>query len=174
MKVIKSKTDQKTIENDLGIQIQKDSVYALIENGFPPINDCINIVFESYNKQEVRLLLSKAGYFKKSNNHILGKKGEELELIHLKDIRYFEGINNDTYIHTKGNEYSTKLKLYELEEMYKSKLFIRISKSYIVSLHHISKIKPTFNGKLTLELNNGIQLEVTRHYIKEFRYILGM
>lgn len=174
MKIIKSKMDENIIINDLGLSLDNDSPYALIESGFASEDDCINIVFTSYNKVLVRDLLSKAGYFTKSNNHILGKQNDQMELIHLKDIAYFEGINNDTYIHTKDMEYSTKLKLYEIDEMYQNRLFIRISKSYIVSLHHISKIKPTFNGKLNLELHNGVQLEVSRHYIKKFRNLLGM
>ena len=71
-------------------------------------------------------------------------------------------------------EFIIKEKLYELELKLQDRLFARISKSYIISIYQIEKIKPTFNGKLNLILSSREQLEVSRHYIADFRKILGM
>lgn len=146
----------------------------LIQKGFEPIVDAINIVFDSYNPIMIKELMNKSGYFKTQKHHLIGKKDNEMELIHLKNIVYIEGINNDTYVHTKSDEYLIKDKLYELESKLMDQLFVRVSKSYIVSINYISKIKPTFNGKLLLIMENGIELEVSRHYISNFRSVLGM
>jgi len=150
------------------------SSYSLIEQGYPTEKDSINIVFEEYKVKDIQDLLSKSGYFKTQKNHLVCKKDEELSLIHKNDVLYIEGVNNDTYVHTIDNEYTIKQKLYELEITLQEDLFVRISKSYIASINHINKIKPTFNGKLLLVLDNGVKLEVTRHYIHNFRKILGM
>lgn len=174
MKIIRTSKETDQVINDLNLIMNNDSFFVLVEDGFETVPGLINIVFKDYNTSLIRDLLMKAGYYSSNSNHILGKINDELELIKLKDIVYFEGVNNDTYVKTSTNEYITKLKLCEIEELYHTKLLVRISKSFIVSLHHIKKIKPTFNGKLILVLDNGDSLEVTRHYIKNFRNMLGM
>lgn len=174
MKLIRSNVDQKQMEKELNIVIDDSSIFTLIEKGFDPVEDCINIIFSTYNPTNIKEMMNKSGYFKTQTEHIVGKTEQGLELISIKDIIYIEGINNDTYFHTKDKEYSIKDKLYELEIKLQDKLFVRISKSYIVSIAHINKIKPTFNGKLLLILNNNVQLEVSRHYLSDFRKVLGM
>lgn len=38
----------------------------------------------------------------------------------------------------------------------------------------IAKIKPTFQGKLILVMDNQQKLEVTRHYLPSFKQYLGL
>lgn len=174
MKIIRSKTDTKAIIKDLGLILDDKSSFALIESSMQCEDDCINIVFSEYNPTKIKELINKSGYYKTQKNHLVGKKDQDLELVSINDVVYIEGINNDTYAHTKDSEYLLKDKLYELEAKLQDKLFVRVSKSYIVSINHIKKIKPTFNGKLLLIIESNIQLEVSRHYISDFRKILGM
>lgn len=154
----------------LGIEIDDRSEFVLVESGFDVEPGFINIVFK--NPLDIPRLLTSANYYK-SKNHLLGKKDEDHHLIQVRDVIYIEGINNDTYVYTKDNSYLIKDKLYELEKSLHDKKFVRVSKSFMVSINHIDKIKPTFNGKLLLKLSNGQSLEVSRHYIKSFRNYLG-
>lgn len=174
MKIIRSQTATTTILSDLDLIIDNTSSFVLIEKGFETLANCINIIFEEYSIPLIKELLSKSGYYKTQKDHLIGKHDDDLELIRIDDIVYIEGINNDTFIHTINKEYSVKDKLYELESKLQDRLLVRISKSYIVSINHINKIKPTFNGKLLLILDNNISLEVSRHYITAFRQVLGM
>lgn len=174
MRKIKSNTDQNKIVEDLNIILDDTSDFVLIEEGMAPVEDCINIVFSTYNVNKIRDLLKESGYYKQSSAYLIGKNDQDLELVHTNDIVYIEGINNDTFLHTIDQEFLSKQKLYELEAQLIDKLFIRISKSYIVSVSKIKKIKPTFNGKLLLIMSNNVKLEVSRRYLGDFRKLLGM
>jgi DNA-binding LytR/AlgR family response regulator len=174
MRVINTKLDLSTIQKDLNIIMDETSEYSLIEHGMETVPNCINIIFKEYSPKMILELLKESGYFKTSVSHLIGTSGDGIELIPLNEVIYIEGINNDTFIHTKNHEFSAKQKLYELESSLKQKMFVRVSKSYIVSISKIKKIRPTFNGKLLLLMNEGTNLEVTRHYIGDFRKILGM
>ncbi len=174
MKIIKTNLDLETIKQYLAIEINESSHFALIEKGFEPVTNSINIVFDKENLSEARNLLMESGYYSSDTLHLVGKKNDEIHIVKLEDILYIEGINNDTYLHTMNEEYQIKQKLYELETLLFDKQFIRISKSYIVSIQKIKNIKPTFQGKLILKLENKTELEVTRHYLQGFRSYLGM
>ena len=171
MKEIRSNIPKEELVSEFLLVENNESHYALIESGFPTVENCINIVFG--NKNEIPYLLNKAHYYE-SKSHLFGKSNDELNMIQVKDVIYIEAVNNDTYIYTKENSYLVKDKLYELEKTLYEKKFVRISKSFIVSINHIEKIKPTFNGKLMLKLDNKQSLEVTRHYLSAFRTYLGL
>lgn len=175
MRYINSNANQDHLVIELNLSMNQNSIYALVEKGKIGYPNLINIYFDPENLSHAKELLTKSNYYQTTNIiHLLAKKDEEVHLIPYKDILYIEGINNDTFIHTSSSEYQSKEKLYELEQSLFSKKFIRISKSYIVSIQKVVKIKPTFNGKLSLVLENGTKLDVSRHYIQSFKKYLGM
>jgi DNA-binding LytR/AlgR family response regulator len=170
MKLIRTKLEQDKLIKDNLIELDESSKYVLIEKGMESEPGFINIVFE--REQEISSLLTIANYYK-SRNFILGKRNEELIPVQVQDIIYIEGLNNDTFVYTKNDTFTVKEKLYELEKVLYDQKFVRVSKSFIASIKHIERIKPTFNGKLLLIMSNDLQLEVTRHYLKAFRDYLG-
>lgn len=175
MKELRTTMKKDIIIETLQLQMDPSSSYCLIENGQVGIENMINIYFDPNKLDLAKQLLKDSGYYDKEPvHHIIGKKDGDRHIIPLKDIIYIEGINNDTYIHTQTDMYDVQEKLYQLEERLPHKQFIRISKSYIVSLYRIKKIKTSFQGKLKLILVNGTTLDVTRHYVKAFKHVLGM
>lgn len=175
MKELYTTQNKETIIETLQLQIDPSSSYCLVENGQPGIENMINIFFDPNKLDLTKQHLKDCGYYVKDPiHHIIGKKDGDRHIIPLKDIIYIEGINNDTYIHTYKEMYDIQEKLYQLEERLPDNQFIRISKSYMVSLYRIEKIKTSFQGRLKLILVNGITLDVTRHYVKAFKHVLGM
>jgi len=61
------------------------------------------------------------------------------EKIYLKDICYVEGLKNYVTIHLPKQKIITYSTLKHIEDSLPTGVFIKIHKSYIVSLHHISK-----------------------------------
>ena len=74
----------------------------------------------------------------------------------------------------RAQHYMIKQPLYQLEEILKPYYFVRIGKSFIVSVSKIKYIKTTINAKLDLELINGVHLEVSRSFVKKFKNALGI
>ena len=116
------------------------------------------------------------------NDHFLQKKGMTLTgqkagrtyVVDLSDVLYIEGLQRETFAYTDHLGLQLNRKLYQLQEELYPRQFIRISKSYLVNLAKVEQIAPSFNGRLTLILKNGIQLEVSRSYAPHFRKAIGM
>jgi DNA-binding LytR/AlgR family response regulator len=62
------------------------------------------------------------------------------EKIHFKDILYIEGMENYVVIHTLSQKFVTLLRMKTVEETLPASDFIRIHKSFIVSVRAISSI----------------------------------
>jgi len=69
------------------------------------------------------------------------KCGNKYEKIYFEDILYVEGMQNYVTIFTDKGKYLTLLNLKSLEQNLHSELFIRVHKSYIVSIRKIEGIE---------------------------------
>lgn len=69
------------------------------------------------------------------------KCGSKYEKIYFKDILYIQGTQNYVTIYTHKGKYMTLLYLKNLEENLDSQAFIRVHKSYIVSIDKIEGIE---------------------------------
>ncbi|HXB06548.1 MAG TPA: LytTR family DNA-binding domain-containing protein [Puia sp.] len=67
--------------------------------------------------------------------------GSKYEKIYLNQILYIEGMQNYITLHTEKGKYVTLLYLKNLEENLDAKAFIRVHKSYIVSIDKIEAIE---------------------------------
>ena len=59
--------------------------------------------------------------------------------------------------------------MYILEQTLTDRNFVRVSKSFLVNIAHISFIKPMLNSKLKLIMGNKDVVEVNRTYVKTFK-----
>ncbi|MBR5312945.1 MAG: LytTR family transcriptional regulator DNA-binding domain-containing protein [Clostridia bacterium] len=107
-------------------------------------------------------------------NTVAGVHGEETCFVPLKDILYFESVENRVFFYTDGEMYEMSAKLYQLEEKLQNSKFARISKSTIANLNKFHSIKPEKNSRLTATLMNGEKLVVSRQYIGEIKKKLGV
>ena len=86
------------------------------------------------------------------------KCGTKYEKIHFADILYVEGMQNYITIYTQKGKYITLLYLKNLEQNLDSKLFIRVHKSYIVS---ISKIEGIEGNEIFIQSH---RIPISRNY----------
>lgn len=94
--------------------------------------------------------------------------------LNLKDIYYFESVDDNSYIYTKSDVYNTQYKLYKIEEFVKNTSFVRISKSCIVNITKMKSVKPFLNGRFEATLLNGEKLIINRHYVAGFKKKFGI
>lgn len=92
--------------------------------------------------------------------------------ISVSDIFYIESVDNKSFIYTQNKVYETRQKLYELEDLLKSKRFLRISKSTLLNLMKISSIKPALNGRFMAVLYSGEETIISRKYVPELKKAL--
>lgn len=107
-------------------------------------------------------------------NTVAGSKDGAVSFISLKDIYYFESVDNKTFFYTKDDVYEIKSRLYELEEKLSNTTFVRISKSVIANLRKLKSIKRTKGARLEALLSNGEKLLVSRQYVNDIKIKLGV
>ncbi|MCI9448026.1 MAG: LytTR family transcriptional regulator [Lachnospiraceae bacterium] len=73
----------------------------------------------------------------------------------------------------RKNRYVLDKPLYELEHMLDLH-FVRISKSAIVNIGHISHVEASLNGTMELVMKNGITDYISRSFRKAFKERLGL
>ena len=87
----------------------------------------------------------------------------------LETVIYFEAVDERVFAYTKERVYEMKLRLYELENAYADRHFIRCSKSFIINLMKLESISPALNGRFTAHMRNGEKIIISRQYVPALR-----
>ena len=104
---------------------------------------------------------------------IKGEYEKEAFYVDLKDILYFESVDSKTFIYTKERVLTAELRLYEIEKRLSEKNFFRCSKSVVVNLGKIVKLKPEISRNIIATLDNGEAVVISRRYVSELKRIIG-
>jgi len=102
------------------------------------------------------------------------KKGFEIHVVPLQDVRYFKSANIYVELHLKDHRkeiYDKSIK--QLIPLLPSSYF-RIHKSYIVNIDSIEKILTLGGGDYSVILKSGDQLPVSRQRITELKKLLDL
>lgn len=81
------------------------------------------------------------------------------------DIYYFESIDKKTFVYCEKTVYRTEYRLYEILQQLSNSGFVQISKSCIVNINMLDRIKSLPNSRIEATLKNGERVNVTRKYI---------
>lgn len=97
-----------------------------------------------------------------------------ITLLDIKDVYYFESVDNKVFAYCEKQVYEVRKKLYELESELDGTDFLRISKSTIVDLSKIGHLAAAFNGRLEAKLKNGETIVISRQYVPALKKKLGL
>ena len=115
-----------------------------------------------------------ANYVRAYGQIITGKLNGEIVKVNIRDILYFESVDDNTFIYTRDKVLTSVLKLYEIEEQFDKDLFFRCSKSVIINLNKITKLKPEITRNILATLVNGEVIVISRRYAPELKKKLGI
>lgn len=107
-------------------------------------------------------------------NRIVGLKNDEISLLEPDDIIRFCTSDKKVFAKTIEDEYLLRLRMYELEERFRSTTFIRISQGELINLDYVKKLDLSFKGTIALEFTNGDISYVSRRSLKNFKKLLGL
>ena len=96
---------------------------------------------------------------------LIGACNDRTYQFRLETVFYFEAVDERVFAYTKERVYEMKLRLYELENAYTDKHFIRCSKSFIINLMKLESISPALNGRFTAHMKNGEKIIISRQYV---------
>ena len=113
-----------------------------------------------------------AAFVKSRQGSLSGTMDAKRYEIAVADICYIESVDGKTFLYTSDGVFETASRLYELEELLKTKHFLRISKAMLVNLMKIQSIQPAFNGRFTAVLRTGEKIIISRSYVKALKAAL--
>ncbi len=108
-------------------------------------------------------------------------KGEELSgmvreqhmvRFRLEDVYYFEALDEKVFAYTGNQVCEIKMRLYEVEELYRAHHFVRCSKSVVMNLMLLESISPAMNGRFFAHMKNGEKLIISRQYAPKLKKIV--
>ena len=111
---------------------------------------------------------------KNAQDKLLGYQNDEIHRLLLKDIYYFETVDQHSFFYCRDQIYETKMRLYEFEEYVSNSKFFRASKSTVVNAKKISHVKPSLSGRFEIYMDNGEELSVSRQFVPELKKQIGL
>ncbi|MBR0600365.1 LytTR family DNA-binding domain-containing protein [Sinanaerobacter chloroacetimidivorans] len=100
---------------------------------------------------------------------VIGYENSNIHRINPMNIYYFEAVDNKVFIYCKEKVYESKLKLYEIEEVFSNSDFLRVAKSVILNIKKITYLSPAFSGRFEATLDNGEKTIISRQYVSDLK-----
>ena len=113
-------------------------------------------------------------YIKRYKAYIPATKDGEGLNVALNAILYIESVDKKTFIYTENKVLMTDKRLYELEDLLDKRDFFRCSKSTIIHLDKVVKLKPEITRNILATLTNGENIVVSRRYAGELKQLLRL
>ena len=105
---------------------------------------------------------------------ISGTEDGNTYIVYPNDIFYIESVDKKTFIYTEDKVLSTDKRLYELEEILDNRDYFRCSKSVIINLNKVVKLKPEITRNILATLSNDEVVVISRRYATELKKLLGI
>ena len=113
-------------------------------------------------------------YIRRFDERLMASENGNTYNVSLEEILYIESVDKKTFLYTTGHVFQTDKRLYELEELLDEKTFFRCSKSVIVNLNRITKLRPEVTRNILATLTNGEVIVISRRYVRALKELIGL
>ena len=110
----------------------------------------------------------------KSAETVFGKKNDVMHKLGIEHIYYFEALDKHVYAVTKNGQYEIEQRLFELENLFADRGFMRVSKSVVLNTEKVAGVKPEEDRTCLALFSSQTSVRVSRSYAKEFRRKMGI
>ncbi|MEI4830962.1 LytTR family transcriptional regulator DNA-binding domain-containing protein [Bacillus sp. FJAT-53711] len=150
--------------------------------------DALDYILKPFDEERIVQALKK---FKKRKQHEMAEKqevhvpdvssrmeklalpiDESIVLVNIEDIVYAGLLDGKVIVKTICDTYVTYDTLAILEKKLPQMNFLRVHRSFIVNINHISEIQPWFNSTYNLIMKEDSKVPVSRTYAKELKKLL--
>lgn len=108
-------------------------------------------------------------YLEGQNEKLSGTKDGQQFFVNIQDVLYLESVDGVTYFYTKKEVYRTAHTLTLLESLYAQEGFFRCSKSMMLNIYRIGRLKSMPGKRIDATMDNGEHIVISRHYAGELR-----
>lgn len=106
-------------------------------------------------------------------DRVVIRSGSKILIISTDKIDYFQAQDDYVEIHTEGKKYLKQLTMKWLEKVLPKSEFVRVHRSYIVSVKMIDKLEAYSKDSYIAILKNGDKISVSRSGYQSLREVLN-
>ena len=132
--------------------------------------DQYNTPFEKNTQQ----LLETASLIPPQSQRIVIKDGSKIKIIPVQDIHYLEAADDFVKVYTKEGYFLKNKTMSHFEQVMDSSQFVRCHRSYMVSIHQITRIDPYEKDGHVAVLRSGAKVPVSRGGYGKLKAVLGL
>ena len=108
------------------------------------------------------------------SNRLVVRVKNEIKIIPIHEVTYFEAEDDYISIHTPGGKYLKKMTMKSLEDAMNPGKFARVHRSFMVNLNQITQIEPFERDSYILKMRDGNQVPVSKTGYSRLRLVLGL
>jgi two-component system LytT family response regulator len=109
-----------------------------------------------------------------ARHQIFVRDGERCWIVRLSDISLMESEGNYTRLHFGGNGPLVYRSLTAIEQRLSPATFFRANRSQIVNLGWVETVENDIDGRLSVRLRNGKQIEISRRQSRSLKELLSL
>ena len=119
-------------------------------------------------------LLETAAQSAAQQDRIVVKTGNKIQIIPVHEAIFLEADDDFVKIHTEQGVYLKNRTMGHFESILDNRQFVRVHRSYLVQVSHITRIDPYQKETFTAVLRSGVKIPVSRTGYTRLREVLGM
>lgn len=138
-------------------------------------------ILKPFDEKRIQQTIEKIILQKTKRNHAISTNPKRIAvslegrilLIDCDSILYMTSADGKCTIFTDNQAYTISETLTMLEKKLSGSMFLRVHRSYLVNVEHISEIEPWFNSTYNITMKNGVKVPVSRTYVKDLKELIG-
>ncbi len=111
-------------------------------------------------------------FMEKHQKKLMGKSNGETVLFSPQEILYVEKVDDRTFVYTADKEIQMDMSLYSIELLLNDEHYFRCSKSMIINVYKVERLKSMASNRIDATLVSGEHIIISRTYASDFRKLL--
>jgi two-component system LytT family response regulator len=107
-------------------------------------------------------------------NRVVVKKGQNIIVLPVQKIHYFEAFDDYVKVHTADGFYLKKKTMSHFERALDTALFVRVHRSYILNLQELTRIEPMEKDNHVVLLKSGVRIPLSQAGFSKLKSVLGI
>lgn len=126
------------------------------------------------DKMTEEVLRIKSFVLENSESLLIGFLNEKIKILNPAKIYRIYTEDSRVFAESIDEKYLVKKRIYQLEEILKTKKFVRISNSELINLNLVDSFDLSYSGTISVKMNNKSKTFVSRRYVKKIKETLGI
>ncbi|HEX4045323.1 MAG TPA: LytTR family transcriptional regulator DNA-binding domain-containing protein [Gammaproteobacteria bacterium] len=125
-------------------------------------------------KTHLQALVENSGEPDRQMNRVVVKIGNNIRIIPITDIHYFEAADDYVKIYTHDSSFLKKKTMNYFENVLNPSQFVRVHRSYIVQVQQVTRIEPYEKDSHVVILRSGVRIPISKTGYPKLKSVLGL